>query len=676
MKTRSRPIPVVALAALSLGLPEQVRAQTSNAPNEGRFTSEQAARGSSLYAERCARCHGRGLDDGTAPPLAGPEFARTWGVSGRSLDDLFYIVRTTMPEGEAGSLTEGEYLSLLAYLLERNGYSAGANELTADEAVLRSIPLRSAQPPRAPNADPPAFVRGPRGLLPRASGPTQAELSAAGTSARDWLYHTRDYAGTRYSVLDQIDADNVSRLAPVCVFQMGEPGPFQSGPIVHGGVMYVTALRSTVALDAATCRLRWRHEWQARGRWVGLNNRGVAIKDGRVVRGTSDGYLIALDASDGTLLWARRVADSSAGETITMAPLVYDDLVLVGPAVSEYAIEGWVGAFRLENGEEVWRFVTVPGARDGTGTWANPTGVVLGGGAVWSPLSLDPSRGELYVPVTNPAPDLPAHLRPGLNLYTNSIVALDVRTGALRWYDQLVPNDFHDWDVTQVSPLFDARVGGRDRSLVATAGKDGFLRVLDRDTRERLYVTPVARIENQDVPLTREGVRACPGVNGGVLWNGPALDPARGLLFVGAIDWCSTFALAEEVRFIPGQMYMGGTIRPDREHSGRVSAVDVTDGSVRWTYTSERPVLGAITATAGGVVFVGELTGDLTALDSDSGAVLWRFNTGGPIGGGVVSYEVGARQYVAVASGDPSVLDWRLSHEGAPTVLVFALPVR
>jgi alcohol dehydrogenase (cytochrome c) len=579
-----------------------------------------------------------------------------------------------MPEGEVGLLSQAEYLAVLAYLLERNGYAAGASELTADAAVLRSIPVRSARAALAPADAPPAFVRGPRGLLPRASGPTQAELNAAGANGRDWLYHTGNYAGTRFTKLDQIGTDNVAQLVPSCAFQMGEPGPFQSGPIVHAGVMYLTGLRSTVALDAATCRLRWRHEWQPRGRWVGLNNRGVAIKDGRVVRGTSDAYLIALDASDGTLLWARRVGDSSTGETITMAPLVYEDLVLVGAAVSEYAIEGWVGAFRLENGEEVWRFITVPGARDGTGTWANPAGVVLGGGAVWSPLSLDEERGELYVPVTNPAPDLPAHLRPGPNLYTNSIVALDVRTGALRWYEQLVPNDFHDWDVTQVSPLFRARVGGRERNLVATAGKDGFLRVLDRDTHERLYATPVARIENQDVPLTRQGVFACPGVNGGVLWNGPALDPGRGLLFIGAVDWCSTFALVEEVRFVPGQMYMGGTVRPDREQSGRVTAVDVTDGSVRWTYTSERPVLGAVTATAGGVVFVGELTGDLTALDAASGRVLWRFHTGGPIGGGVVSYEVAGRQYVAVASGDPSVLNWRLEHEGSPTVFVFALP--
>ena len=668
---RSQPAAWLLLAATIPAA--SLHAQSGADSSEGYYTAAQASSGMSVYAARCADCHGAGLDDGTAPPLTGAQFARTWGAADRSLDDLFYIVRTTMPEGEVGSLSQDEYLAVLAYLLERNGYPSGNRVLTAD-AGLAAIPIRSGAPAGTPPDAPVAFVRGARGLEPTGRGPSQVELSAAASNSADWLYHTHDYSGARYVALDQIDTSNVGRLAPACVFQMGEAGPFQTGPIVYDGVMYVTTLRSTVAMDAASCRQLWRHEWTPRGRWLGINNRGVAIKDGRVVRATSDGYLLALDATDGELLWARQIGDSSIGETFTMPPLIYDDLIVIGPAVSEYGIEGWVGAFRLENGEPVWHFNTVPGARDGTGTWGNPQGIRLGGGAVWSPLSFDPDTEELFVAVSNPAPDLPAHLRPGLNLYTNSVVALDIRTGDLRWYDQLVPNDYHDWDVTQVSPLFSVDVDGRERSLVATAGKDGYLRVLDRDTRERLYQTPVARVENQDVPLTREGVHSCPGINGGVLWNGPAYDPEAGLIYVGAIDWCSTFGLVEEVRFVPGQMYLGGTVRPDREQAGRVTAVDALDGSVRWTYTSGRPVLGALTATAGGIVFVGELTGDLVALHAETGEALWRFQTGGPIGAGVVSYGVADRQYVAVASGDPSILNWLLEHDGAPTVLVFALP--
>jgi alcohol dehydrogenase (cytochrome c) len=272
----------------------------------------------------------------------------------------------------------------------------------------------------------------------------------------------------------------------------------------------------------------------------------VAVANGRVVRGTSDGYLLALVASDGRLLWARRAADSAIGETFTMAPVIYDDLVVIGPAGRENAISGWVAAYRVEDGEMVWRFKTVPGAReDGEDSWENPEDIVLGGGAVWTPFSLDPEREELYVAVTNPAPDLPATLRPGDNLYTNSIVALDVRSGELRWYEQLVPSDFHDWDLTQVSPLYESTIEGRERNLVATVGKDGLLRVLDRQTHEQWFETEVTTRENVEAPLTMNGVRACPGILGGVEWNGPAYSEKTNMVYVPAVDWCATFYLGE-----------------------------------------------------------------------------------------------------------------------------------
>ncbi len=651
-----------------------VWAQAPGVGDAGYFTAAQAARGTEIYADRCASCHGAALDDGTAPPLVGEYFVQSWERPGVTLDDLFFIMRTTMPDGGVGTISDAQHLDVLAFLLERNGYPAGTRALTAETTALSAVTIEGRFASVPDRGAAPSFIRGERGLIPRGIGPTQAELTAAHENSRDWLYHTHDYSGRRYVDLAQITDDNVANLAPVCTFDMGVPGPFQSGPIVHDGVMYVTSIFTTVAFDAATCQLHWRHEWQPQQRGFGLNNRGVAIKDGRVVRATSDGYLIALDAVDGELLWARKAADVTVGETFTMPPFIYDDLIVIGPAVSEFAIEGWVGAFSLENGEPVWRFNTVPGARDGTGTWPNPNNIVLGGGAVWTPLSFDPESEELYVPVTNPAPDLPAELRPGANLYTNSIVALDVRTGEIRWYDQLVPNDAHDWDLTQVSPLFRTTVGGRERNLVATSGKDGFLRVLDRDSHERLYETPITAIENVDAPLTTEGVRVCPGIEGGVLWNGPAYDPRTNLLFVGAVDWCGIYALAEEVRFVPGQMYLGGFVRPAERMEGRVTAVDASDGSLRWSYQADMPVIGALTTTAGNLVFVGELNGDLVAFHTESGEELYRFPTGGPIGGGVVSYSVNGKQYVAVTLGDPSILDWRLEDDGSPTVLILALP--
>src|SRR5947207_2837016 len=337
--------------------------------------------------------------------------------------------------------------------------------------------------------------------------------------------------------------------------------------------MYLTTVRQTIAIDAATCRPRWRHTWQPRDYELWPMNRGVALARGYVVRGTADGYLLGLDARDGKLLWARHVARPDVGETITMPPLAYDDLVLIGPAGGENNIRGWIGAFRLSDGAPVWRFNTVPGPGEpGAETWANPKGLAQGGGAVWSPLALDPVKGELYVAVTNPAPDLAGHLRPGTNLYTNALVALDVRTGRLRWYDQLLPGDTHDWDLTQVSPLFRETVGGRERNLIATAGKAGVLTVLDRDTHERVYEVAITTRLNADAPVGRRPTRVCPGIHGGVEWNGPAYHPNTHLLYVPAVDWCGTYQTARTARYVPGTQYMGGGYGSDSAAALRLLA--------------------------------------------------------------------------------------------------------
>ncbi len=662
------------VAVLLIAGPLPAPAQVADARStEALFTAAQASAGRALYRERCAVCHGVEMDDGTAPPLKGPDFVRVWGRAERSLDDLFYILRTTMPRDGRGALSEDDYIDVLAYVLQRNGYRVGERALSANAEVLAAIRLEAhGQVAETDSTPAPRFIKGDRGLEVSGSGPTQSELTAAHTNAVDWLYHTHDYSGRRYVELEQIRRGNANQLTAVCAFQLGGDHTFQAGPIVYRGVMYVSTTRLTAALDAATCRALWRHEWEPRDAEPWPNNRGVAIKDGRVVRGTADGYLLALDATDGRLLWASHVAEPVLGETITMPPMIYEDLVLIGPAGSENNISGWVGAFRLEDGQPVWKFKTVLGAsEEGGQAWPNPEGIPLGGGAVWTPLALDVEREELYVAVTNPAPDFPAHLRPGPNLYTNSLVALDVRSGELRWYAQLVPNDSHDWDLTQVSPLFRTEVKGQARDLVATVGKDGILRVLDRRTHERLYETPVTTQENVDVPLTGEGVRVCPGYLGGVEWNGPAFNPRTNMLYVNAVDWCTTFALADTVRYVDGELYLGGTVEMDEESQGWLTAIDASTGEVRWRYRSERPMVSALTTTAGELLITGELDGDLIVFDARTGGELYRFNTGGPIGGGIVTYSVDGRQYIATTSGQAS---GNFSNEGAPVVFVFALP--
>ncbi len=676
----TRPLParltLVPLAMLALATTVPGASAQAQAEAQRLFTSAQASRGEAVYRAQCADCHGRDLDDGDIAPLAGPAFIQSWTRPGRTLGDLYYITRSTMPRTAAGSLSEREYVDVLAYILERNGYPAGEVPLAADQAALQQVTLGAAPLAEAARAKapPPEFIPGKKGLEPTGTGPTQAELLAAHANTTDWLYHTHDYTGRRYVGLSQITPANVGRLQVACAYQVGELGYFQTGPIVYRGVMYVTTLHTTAAIDAATCREKWRHTWEPLATEVWPNQRGAAIKDGRVVRGTADGYLVALDAATGEPLWTRRVADASLGETITMAPMIFEDKVFIGPAGSENNISGWVGAFRLVDGEELWRFQTVPGARaPHDESWPNPENIPLGGGAVWTPFTLDVAKRELYVAVTNPAPDLPAHLRPGPNLYTNSIVALDVDTGKLKWYEQLVPNDAHDWDLTQVGPLFDAEVRGRHRELVATVGKDGILRTLDRETRETLYQTPITTQQNVDVPLTKEGVLVCPGLLGGVEWNGPAYNPGAKLLYVNAVDWCTTYALEDSVRFVEGELYVGGKFELAETSQGWLTAVEAATGKVAWRYRSERPMVSAVTATGGGLVFTGELNGDFIALDARSGKALYRFNTGGPIGGGVVSYALGGKQYVAVASGRASLF---FGPVGAPTVFVFALPER
>lgn len=504
-------------------------------------------------------------------------------------------------------------------------------------------------------------------------GPTQAELNAAASNAEDWLLTNHDYGGQRFVDVTEINRQNAHSLRPICLYQAADLRPFHTNPIVYRGVMYLTTPQATIALDAATCRVRWRHFWRSKARENWPQNRGVAAKDGKVVRGTLDGYLLAFDAETGQLLWERAAADAANGETFTMPPVIFEDLVIVGPAGNEVPIDGWVGAFRLETGEPVWRFKTKPTAGEpGAETWG-PTEAKTGGGAVWTPFSLDPVLGLVFIPVGNPAPDYYSDVRRGENLYSNSLVVLDARTGKLAWHYQAVPHDLHDWDLTQVSPLFSAEVNGKSRQLVTVVGKDALLHVLDRETREHLYEVAVSRRENVEVPLTTEGVHACPGPLGGVQWNGPAFNPRTNMLYVPSVDWCGTFRKATALQHVPGQNYMGGSFTPDPVEQGRgwVTAIDASTGSIRWRYESRRPMLAAVTATSADLLFTGELEGDFLVLDAQDGTVLYRFNTGGAMNGGIVTYRLDGKQYVAATSGSATRF-WRTPF-GSATLIIFGL---
>jgi PQQ-dependent dehydrogenase (methanol/ethanol family) len=479
--------------------------------------------------------------------------------------------------------------------------------------------------------------------------------------------YNKGYRGERYSTLKQINVSNAGKLRPVCMFQLGELGTFSTGPVVYDGILYATTHLGTYAIDAATCRKVWTHQHVAQGPEMNATNKGVAIAGGRVIRGTQDGFLYALDAKSGKPLWVRQVADWSIGEGIGAAPLVWNDIVFVGKAGGDWGIHGRMMAFNVADGSLAWAFDLIPtGSETGAGTWEKAGSAEHGGGAAWVAYALDRDTGTLFVPVGNPGPDFNKTMRPGANLFSISTVALDARTGKLKWWYQLRANDDHDWDATVVS-LFDA--GGR--KLVATSGKEGILHVIGRDDGKLVFKLPMTTLLNHDAPLTPEGVRVCPVA--GVQWNGAAHSASTGLLYVNAIDWCTVFKAGPDPKWVATIPYTGlangwGTNDPIDKWSGWVNAVDPKTGKMAWRVHTTTPMYAGLTPTAGNVLFTGDLNGNFLALDARSGKTLYSFDTGGPIAGGVVTYERKGRQYVAVASGHSG---GSIPLTGSTTIVIF-----
>jgi len=528
------------------------------------------------------------------------------------------------------------------------------------------------------------FVLGIASMAPANRGPDQAELNAAYDSVTDWLYVGHDYSQQNFVQLDQINTNTASRLAPTCMYQFGTVGSFQAKPIVYQGVMYVTMLRTTVSMDATSCRERWRHTWSPLAEERGLSQRGVTIKDGLVVRGTSDGFLIALDSMTGEEVWTRNLrTHQDSRENYTNPPLLFENLLIAGPSWPWPHAKGWVAAFDFETGEEVWKFNTVPDPGEpGAASWGDLDALAAGefqGVGIWD-YSLDVEREILYIATADPKPDVVFPFGND-NLYTSSLLALDVRTGDLLWYYQLTPGGQYGWDASQAGPLFTTTVDGEERALIATGGKDGHLHVLDRESGEVLYLVPVTRQKNVGEPFTEEGLHMCPGHRGSLMWSGPAFSPVTDMLYTPTVDWCTTWFAGDDAgyddeaegrsileRHLAASEY--GVPDPFDEARGWLYATDAATGTVVWRRAFDKPMLGGVVATQGNVVFTGDLDGNFLALHARNGEELYRFNTGGSIAGGVVTYEIDGTQYVAVMSGHNS-LPW--GARGSATVLVFAL---
>jgi len=625
-----------------------------------------AAAGKTVFANQCASCHTTEVGkNGFGPSLAAVLGRKAGGLAGFTYSPAMAQAGLVWDEKNLDEFLTSSTAKVpgTSMPVQLPSASDRANVIAYLETFGRASAAASAPAAAASSA------------MPSIQGPTQDELLHAAQDKQNWLYASKDYSGARFVELAQITPKNAGQMRATCIFRSNTAGSTQTNPLVYKGVMYLTIDKATVAIDAATCRERWTYNWDQKGSVISPANRGVALKDGRLVRGTADGYLIALDMGKGTLLWSQKIADAKTSQYLSMPPLIYEDLVIYGPAGADWGAKNWIGAFKLSTGEQVWRFNLIPDTGEpGAESWTNQASREHGGGSLWTPLSLDVKKGVLYVPVGNPAPDFYPDARPGTNLYTNSAVALDVKTGKLLWYKQFGPNDANDRDLSQVSPLFSATVKGKPRNLLTVSGKDGLLRMVDRDSHDVLYELPITTRTDFDKVPAVGGVHGCPGLLGGMEWNGPAYSPPTKTLYVATVDWCGTFTKNDKPpEFTEHAHYYGGAVTPDPREQARgwLQAIDAATGTVRWKKQWPTPLVAGVTATSGGMLFTGDLNNDFLAIDASNGKTLYHFNTGGTVGGGVISYEIAGKQYVATTSG---VVSGFFGGSGTSAIIIFSLP--
>jgi alcohol dehydrogenase (cytochrome c) len=515
---------------------------------------------------------------------------------------------------------------------------------------------------------------------------TQSILDRAAGDARNFLHTNGDYGQQRFYPNKQINTSNVKRLHPAWIFQTEVKESMETSPIVVNGVMYVTTSFSHVyALDAKTGEELW-HYKHAMGPITtyccGPNNRGVEVFEDRVFVATLDAKLVALDAKTGKIVWQSTIADPEMGYSETMAPTVVKGKVLVGTNGGEYGIRGFVKAYDAKDGNLIWSFDTTP--ENSVGVWAEKDATgrdmhrniaaekeqlakagdpykTLGGG-VWQNPAVDLATNRIYFVVGNPSPDLDGALRPGDNLYTDSLVSLDLDTGKYVCHFQYIAHDV--WDLDAVSPPVLVNVKDNNGKVipgVIHAGKTGHVYVHDRkDCSLIRFSQAMVPQENMWTLPTPEGARMLPGANGGVEWSPIAVDPGLGVSYAINLHQPMTYHV-ESSPYPQGKLWLGGAFKviPSEEQSGNITAVDYNTGKIRWQVKTPQPMIGGILATAGGLVFAGEGNGRFRAYDSKSGKVLWTFNAGAGVNAPPSSYAVDGKQYVVVAAGGNVQIDFK-----------------
>jgi alcohol dehydrogenase (cytochrome c) len=645
----------------------------------GGYTSAQASRGAIVYTQSCVNCHGANLQGESAPALTGQIFRQAYG-SGTAAQ-LYDFISRQMPQDKPASLSQQQYLDVTAYILSRNGFAAGSAPLQIGSLAQVSLAGISGTATQAGTTDeivraaPP--VRNVYSKLSQGANVnvTDSMMRDAVSDENNWLLHGRTYDNQRYSPLKQITADNVKSLSPVALVQTGMTASFETTPIVVNGVMYITTpvvnkKMLIMAVNAATGERLWDVTYNLGPFQVccGPVNRGVAVGYGKVYVVTLDDHLLALDAADGHTLWDSTIVNSQYGYSETLAPQIYDGMVIVGSAGGEWALRGFVAAYDAKSGQQRWRWMsTDPKTYSGDSAQS-------GGAMVWTTPAIDPQLGLVIFSTGNPNPDLDGTSRQGDNLYSDSIVALDVHTGQLKWYYQEVKHDVWDYDAVSNVVLFDVHQNGETIPAAAEAGKVGWVFILDRRTGKLIRKSDpyVMMSKNMFSTPTQAGVDMLPGANGGAEWSPPAYSPQTHYLYILAMNQLMRFT-TKPAPSAPGLIRLGSAftnVPKGGVQNGPFVALDVETGKIAWQYTAPQPLIGGALATAGNLVFMGEGNGWFDAFNAKTGERVWRYNLGAGVNAPPITYQVNGEQYVAVAAGG----NFQMTYPYGDTVAIFKLP--
>lgn len=603
-------------------------------------TASDRVRGRELFGLNCAKCHGAEAKGGLGPALVGRSLAH---------GDSDWAVYRTVTRGVPGTAMVGGLVGrrdiwrVIAYLRELGSSGAIRTGVSGPDAV---------------KLDPAPDV-------------TYAKLLESSGKTGEWLLPGGSYDGKRFSRDAEINMGNVSELSALWVYQLPPSDvPNESGPVVSGRYLYATVpLGTVIALDAESGAKVWQYTRTVPPDFhvccVAVN-RGVAVLGRRVYFGTLDAHLVALDSTSGQVVWDQSVADYKTGYSITSAPLPVGDLVITGVAGSEFPIRGFISAYDAATGALRWRFNTVPEPGDpASKTWGGDSWKT-GGASTWGIGAYDPELGLLYWGVATAAPDFNASLRPGDNLYANSLLALNPGTGKLVWYFQFLPGDDHDWDSIQTPSLIDLEENGRTERMLAVANRGGFFYVLDRQTGRFIRGAPFVKqtwavglspsgrpIRAPNSTPSPRGVYVYPSVNGATNWWPSAYSPLTHLYYVNVEEAGSLFVAKDETSSKPGRMYLGGTASFNDPAADTVRAIDPLTATVRWerkNSTVTSAPRGGLLATAGGLLF-GSDGARLYALDASNGRELWSFNAGAHISAPPMTFRIGGKQVIAVVAG-------------------------